>query len=228
MRYIAKGTEPQSLSHARAALKHTPGLACDLYDNHLDTPTRQDMLDYCLREQQGLCAYTGMDASNGKGHIEHLVPRSISCPKLPPQGFQTRPFETIDWDNLVACFPKKPSGWSYCAGKKDKWPSDIEKPEFVSPLDPSCEKRFRYGKQGTIKPADDQDIAAKKTIEKLGLDHDYLTEARKVVLETDQRIRDTAQRRKLLASLDDRTREQAAQFAFQRSQVLKRLWAGTI
>src|SRR4051794_15971382 len=108
MRYIVKLTEPQSLSLKRAALNRTPDLACDLYSNHLDTPTRQDMLDYCLREQQGLCAYTGMDASNGKGHVEHLTPRSASCPKDPPLGFIVRPLETIDWNNLVACFPKNP------------------------------------------------------------------------------------------------------------------------
>ena len=74
----------------------------------------------------------------------------------------------------------------------------------------------------------ENDHAATKTIDKLGLDHDYLNEARKAVLEIDQRIKDPARRKKHLTRLEDRTVANAEVFAFQRSQVLRRLWAGTI
>jgi uncharacterized protein (TIGR02646 family) len=228
VRYVQKRSEPQSLSLARAALKRTPDLACDLYEHHLSKAERKDILDNCLREQQGLCAYTGMRASGDNAHVEHLVPRSVSCPKAPLPGSLTRPYQTIEWENLVACVPGNPSGWPYGAGRKDQWPSDSEAQDFVSPLHPSCETRFRYGKQGTVKAAYENDVAATRTIDKLALHHDYLNRDRKAVLEKYLRITEPYKRRKLLATLEDRNTSQSLEFAFQCIQVLRREWAGTL
>lgn len=228
MKYINKKTEPSELSHKRSDLERTPNCECDLYGRHLDSSTRKLIFEFCLIEQQGLCAYTGMTVSSDNGHVEHIVPRSVSCPKNPPANFVPRPFQTIDWKNLVVCVPKNPSGSHYGAGKKDHWPQDSEVGDFVSPLDDGCEQRFRYGKQGTVKPKNEGDQAASKTIEKLGLDHSYLIEARKQILEVDQRVKEPAKRKRLLATLDDANATNLPQFAMQRSQILKRLWAGTL
>ncbi len=224
MRHINKGAEPESLTARRELLNQTPGTACDLYARHLTSAIKIDILQGCLSEQQGLCAYTGLVASEGDAHIEHLVPRSASCPPTPPTGFVPRPNETIDWNNLVACYPHNPSGWPYGAGKKDDWPPDGARQDFVSPLDDTCEERFRYGKQGTVRPSINDDHPAGVTIEKLALDHEFLNLARKEVIAIDLRV-DVSERGKLLEALENRSVSQAYEFAFQRSQVLKRLLA---
>jgi uncharacterized protein (TIGR02646 family) len=228
VRYIQKSAEPKALGLFAAALSRGNDLECDLYGTYIDGDTREAIINACLVDQQGLCAYTGMTAAVGNFHVEHLVPRSASYPNDPPEGFIPRPFETIEWTNLVACIPMNPSGWPYGAGKKDKWPSDSERHLFVSPVHPSCETRFKYGKRGSIQPANVADEAAIKTIEHLGLDHDWLNDSRKAVLEVDRRITDPAKRRRLVAALADRSTTQAMEYAFQRWQVLKREWAWSL
>ena len=228
MRYIQKGAEPKALGLFTAALRRGNNLDCDLYGTYMDRLTRDAIIKACLIEQQGLCAYTGMTAATGNSHVEHLVPRSSSYPSDLPDGFIPRPFETIEWTNLVACIPMNPSGWPYGAGKKDKWPPDAERHLFISPVHPSCETKFLYGKLGSIRPANEADEAATKTIEHLGLDHDWLNDSRKAVLEVDRRIKDPAKRRRLIAELADRTTPQAREYAFQRWQVLKREWAWSL
>jgi len=239
VRYINKGTEPISLSHQRAFLRSVKEhLDCDLYDHHLDSETERihdDIFYACVHEQQGLCAYTGQRVLNEKGdvfgHVEHLIPRSASCPKNPPAGFVLRPYQTIEWGNLVACFPATgalPSPFPYGAVKKDNWPPDIEAHNFVSPLDTSCEPRFRYDKAGGVRPNDSTDTPTRITIGKLDLDYPWLHEARRAVIEVDMRCKEPQKRGKLLKSLEDRSVSLAQNFAFQRSQVLKREWAGTV
>lgn len=194
----------------------------------MDSVTHAAIVEACLSEQQRLCAYTGMTASSDNVHVEHVVTRSVSCPKNPPVDFVGRPFQTIEWRNLVACIPRDASSCPYGAGRKGSWPSDSEQHLFISPLHPSCESKFRYGKQGSVRPANEADEAATKTIEHLGLDHDWLNDSRKAVLAVDRRITDPGKRRRLVAALADRSSTQAPEYAFQRWQVLTREWSWSL
>ena len=168
VRYIQMVAEPQELSLFRAALRRANPSECDLYDTYMDSVTHAAIVEACLSEQQRLCVYTGMTASSDNVHVEHVVARSVSCPKNPPVDFVGRPFQTIEWRNLVACIPRDASSCPYGAGRKGSWPSDSEQHLFISPLHPSCESKFRYGKQGSVRPANEADEAATKTIEHLG------------------------------------------------------------
>lgn len=228
MRHIKKRTPPSSLSHHHARLHSTPDLTCDLYANHLTTEVRQNIVDACLQEQQGLCAYTGQPVVNGSGHIEHLIPRSVSCRAEPP-----RPEQTIDWRNMVVCFPAPGSPCHYGAIRKGDWPSDTEVDDFVSPLDARCERRFRYNRQGGVAPMNINDEPARKTIERLGLDHPFLNDARRRAIQNVEatlrrRNRGDAERARLLVRWEDREVFPSPQFSFQLSQVFRREWAGTV
>lgn len=226
MRHIQKGPEPASLTAARRAWAPTPGTDCDLYDRHLAKATKDEMLTALLDEQQRVCAYTGLIASEATAHIEHLIPRGTSCHK--DLGSRKRPLQTIAWNNLVACIPHNPSGHPYGAGKKDKWPSEAQIGEFVTPLDPQCEVVFRYGKNGNVTATDGKDGPGTKTIQKIKLDHGYLTQDRKKAIEADLKTKGDENKRKLVRELEDRTLKQAPRFAFQRAQVLRREWGGIV
>ncbi|MEJ1930700.1 hypothetical protein WDZ92_10610, partial [Nostoc sp. NIES-2111] len=91
------------------------------------------------------------------------------------------PYETVTYSNMVACYPgpNYKKQLPYGGHKKGNWP-DYNKGEqtlFVSPLDPSCETRFVFDLQGNIKH-NDGNIAAKTTIEKLGLNSEDLKKER--------------------------------------------------
>jgi hypothetical protein len=129
---------------------------------------------------------------------------------------------------MVACLPSNPAGFPYGAGRKDRWPGEADIQFLVSPLTPTCETRFRYGKFGTVFPARKDDVAAEETIKHLGLDHDFLVGERKAVIQADLKTRDDAKRRKLVRLLEDRKKPRAERYAFQRAQALRREWSGLV
>lgn len=144
----------------------------------------KDIEDSLLAEQGHICAYTGrrisienpedQNSRNVKFHIEHLKP-------------QKRCFrgEDVEYRNLVACWPAPNQSYEpeFGARKKGDWPGPEEERLFLSPLEPSCSRRFLFKKNGKIEPADQNDVAAKMTIKKLGLDNKTLTAYRKNQLE---------------------------------------------
>ena len=126
---------------------------------------------------------------------------------------------------MVACCPSPGAPtYEYGAHKKGNWPQDHEHNMFVSPLDPGCEQRFRYGKHGTIKPESIDDQAAIQTIEHLALDHEFLIKERRKVIFEFLNVNDVAKRKKLLAAFEDKDAAILPQFAMQCSQVLRREW----
>jgi hypothetical protein len=70
--------------------------------------------------------------------------------------------------------------YRYGAQKKDKW-WENDGAEFVSPLHPVCERRFRFDLAGKIAAVANHP-AALATIQVLALDHASLTEDRKRVI----------------------------------------------
>jgi hypothetical protein len=75
---------------------------------------------------------------------------------------------------------------------------------MISPLDQSCESRFAYAGDGSIRPMNKNDLAAKTTIKKLGLDCDFLRKMREKVIEvfSDDDISDSDQRQLVRSWLD--------------------------
>ena len=130
------------------------------------------LLDALLKEQGAICAYTMKRISVKNAHVEHIKPQS-AFPD-PKNGAALR------FDNLVACFPREGMKANYRYGaqqKADWWEEDGR--AFVSPLDPSCEKRFLYLNDGDVTHIG---AAAQNTIIVLGLAHPSLCEDRRRVL----------------------------------------------
>ena len=111
----------------------------------------------------------------GCSHIEHIKPETL-C-RAEQQG------SDLEYNNLVACFPRDGMSKSYRYGaqKKDDWWDDGGS-SFVSPLNAVCEKRFQFNLAGEIKAVHNRKDA-RITIDVLGLDHPTLEEDRKLAIE---------------------------------------------
>lgn len=167
----------------------SPGLAKWLEDN-ADLPQNltygaakfpiAEVLQGLLIEQGYVCAYTLLRISKVSAHIEHLKPQK-QCKRedrARQNGKESLLREDIAWGNMVACTPEpnikvKPP---YGAVKKDYW---WDANEFLSPLNETCEERFTFTSDGEISPTADNDVAAKETIDRIGLDDGKLCELRK-------------------------------------------------
>jgi uncharacterized protein (TIGR02646 family) len=133
------------------------------------------LLSALIQEQGALCAYTMKRVEVDSAHVEHIKPQS-RCRV-------DRPESDLNYNNLVACFPRENMGgkYRYGAQKKGDWWEDAGK-EFVSPLHPSCEKRFRFDLSGNISAVNGRSDGL-KTIAVLGLDHPSLIDERKRAVE---------------------------------------------
>jgi uncharacterized protein (TIGR02646 family) len=146
-------------------------------DNWSEVPSSQKRLLLMAlgAEQGGLCAYTMRRIDDGSAHVEHIKPQSRCRAE--------RSGSDLDYGNLVACFPRDGMRKHYRYGaqaKGDWWPNDPQ--EFVSPLQPACEKRFRFHLDGTV-AASGGHRGACITIEILVLNHGTLVDDRKRVIE---------------------------------------------
>lgn len=127
-----------------------------------------------LAEDQGcICAYTMRRITTKTSHIEHVKPESL-C-RLSKKG------SDLDFSNMVACFPRDgmPRKYRYGAQKKADWWNPAL---FISPFEPSCEKKFRFNLNGEIS-AIGLNEAARNTIRVLALDNKALTEDRRRAIE---------------------------------------------
>jgi uncharacterized protein (TIGR02646 family) len=164
VRHIRKHGEPQAFQDwKRRAASDPGGPQFAFRDKDANGPLNQQM-----RQEQGyLCAYTMWGLSeNVETGIEH-----IHCQERHPE-------EALNYDNMVLC--AKGSGRKqFGFGENLKGNEIVTRNDFVSPLDPGCEARFVFHRDGTITEADENDVAARKTIELLRLDHDELNAARR-------------------------------------------------
>ena len=119
-----------------------------------------------LSEQGYLCAYTGRAIEKSSSHIEHVKPQSVCAD-----------WEDVEYRNVVACFPADGGGSDHGYGAPVKGGWWVES-EFVSPLSNDCERRFVFSWTGQISPSPNDHVAARTTIERLGLDNDCLTQLR--------------------------------------------------
>ena len=172
MRWIRKPPEPCALTKWRASHSSDVNFGYALLRSSQETI--QAVTDALLREQGGLCAYTGISIGTDTCHIEHLKAQAHCLPE-----------EAVSYDNMVACYPspnpdrKTPYG----AEQKGSWPHPSEQHLFVSPFDRTCENRFAFNLRGEIREQEDRDQAAKTTIEKIGLDHRELVALRKAAIQ---------------------------------------------
>lgn len=167
MKYIRKRGCPHAY---RVWCTGVAGTAKEDY-RELPKGEKQGLLTALLTEQGALCAYTMRRIDQGSSHIEHIKPQSLCR--------QDEVGSDLDYRNLVACFPREGlyARYRYGAQQKDNWWDDGGA-LFVSPLQPVCEKRFRFNVDGTVIAVGNHD-AAVTTIEVLKLNHPNLEEDRK-------------------------------------------------
>lgn len=163
MRKIVKTHPPAALTswcEENKELNHS-------YSDMLSTEAHQKLKEKLLKEQGGLCAYTGKKIENETSHVEHLKPQA-ACDE----------WEDVEYRNVVACFPANGGDKShgYGAPIKGGW---WEEEKFISPLADDCERRFKFSWSGHVYPSPNNHVAAIKTIEVLRLDEKSLQELRK-------------------------------------------------
>lgn len=176
MRTIRKRQPPASLTAwrgPRVAADRPPGTECSYDELRRSHDVFSDVKQALLREQGGLCAYTGRPIAtrpDGDFHVEHLRAQD-HC----DYG------EDADYRNLVACWPRPNFGFEprYGARRKGNWPEPADQGSFLSPLRPDCTARFRFNHRGEILPSRDDDEVARGTINRLGLNERELTELRR-------------------------------------------------
>jgi len=171
MKHIQKAGAPRGYSQWCATVVGTN--TADYRE--LPATEKQALLAALIIEQGALCAYTMRRIGADSAHVEHIKPESL-CRADQPES-------DLDYGNMVACFPRDgmKKAYRYGAQKKDNW-WENDGAEFVSPLHPVCERRFRFGLDGKI-AAVVKHPAALATIKVLALDHESLTEDRKRVIE---------------------------------------------
>lgn len=170
MKHIVKGPESAELAAWKAEWG-SEGRAPKWED--LPGDVSQATKRALFAEQGHLCCYCGRRIVDGDSHVEHFVPRS------PKTG---DPSLTFSWDNLLAsCQANLTRGDPiHCGIKKGDW---YDASLLVSPLDASCEARFRFELDGRVRAAHEADPAAAETIRRLDLDGPRLRGLRKGVID---------------------------------------------
>ena len=169
MTFISKRTEPALLTQWRLENKKAPQNLS--YDNM----PKAEVRDSLLAEQGNICGYSMWRISSpNKGHIEHIRSQKLARERRKEGGTD---FSDIDYANMVYCYPgKEEKKYEFGARKKDSAP--VSHDTFISPLDPKCQGRFRFEKDGKVGPDQKDDVPATATIALLGLNADRLTKAR--------------------------------------------------
>ncbi|MDO8768038.1 MAG: hypothetical protein Q7K57_04920 [Burkholderiaceae bacterium] len=176
MKKITKEVQPAELTTWREENAEAPQ---NLSYGLASFPTKA-VLNALMIEQGYVCAYTLLRVDDQSAHVEHLKPQTQCKGDDKERENSNQPLlrEDIAWSNMVACIPApnttvKPP---YGATKKDKW---WHVTDFLSPLDVSCEERFEFKADGKMLAKSEDDLAAKRTIEEIGLNDEKLQELRK-------------------------------------------------
>jgi uncharacterized protein (TIGR02646 family) len=167
MKHIKKKQPPRDLiawTHAKA--KDAEGQKMNWGYDDMPATIRQQTKDSLIREQGGLCCYSGRRIRSETSHIEHLKPQD-ECVN----------HEDTDYRNLLAAYPSADAKVElpYGAHKKKNWYVPLM---FIHPLRSDCEKRYIYRDDGRILPARANDKSAIETIVHLGLDNPELKRLR--------------------------------------------------
>ncbi len=157
MKHIVKNPEPKELLDWKCSdkmyLRGKPRW------NRLPSIIKDILRKKISNEQGYICCYCERRLIDDDFHLEHLMPKDIS--KFPEK--------QLDYNNLLcSCQLELEKGEPrHCGNSKGSWFQEIN---FVSPLNPNCENKFKYTFDGHIEPSDINDTDAVTTIEKLQLD----------------------------------------------------------
>lgn len=153
MRQIVKNHEPQQFS----TWKRQRGTAHQRGWDQLTRPIKQVIHDALMEEQGYICCYCESRVTRDNSHVEHFRPSS----KFPSH--------ELDYQNLhCSCLRTLSSGEPvHCGHKKGDW---FDASLLISPLQQNCGKRFKFTRNGEIRPRNRNDSAAEETIRRLGLD----------------------------------------------------------
>ena len=162
MRFIRKQGQPRELIDWKCTNRDAPQ---NLIYNKAAFP-REAVLKSLLSEQSGLCAYTMRSLKDG-AHIEHYLPQSLY------------PEQSIDFNNMLACYPAPNSG-VYCPfGAEKKANFDPAGSELVSPLVLHIETHFKYLENGLVQATGKR---GQFSIDTLGLNFRVLINDRRAVI----------------------------------------------
>ncbi len=176
MRAIRKGPEPRALIDWKRQNATTPD---NLHYEGGGFP-REAVRQSLLQEQFHLCAYTmkrlatvaecqlGSRDTGYSCHIEHILPQSRGVPA-----------ESIDYQNMVACFPAPNSKAACNHGSTVKADYDPSQSPFVSPLSAEVERQFAFDSHGVVRGLTP---AGEATIQVLNLNHPVLVQARQAAI----------------------------------------------
>ncbi|MGN6297380.1 MAG: retron system putative HNH endonuclease [Ginsengibacter sp.] len=167
MKYIIKTNPPKQYADWCKQVKGTQNENYGSLHSNERTPLKESLIN----EQGSLCAYTMKRIDMNTCHVEHIKPETV-C-RAEKRG------SDLDYENMVACFPKgdlKPP-YRYGAKEKDHWWEDEGK-HFISPLSKRCETLLSFDLDGKVF-AVNNNLDAVKTIGVIKLDHATLTEERR-------------------------------------------------
>lgn len=169
MKHIVKGSEPPELGKwFNNQPTNETGKRINCGYDVMPSDVRTAIKKRLLKEQGCLCCYTGLQIDEASSHIEHFKPQKVCR--------EEGGHEDIDYNNLLAAYPgDRAPKCRFGAHAKEDWYD----PELtVSPLHKQCENKFLFTQFGGIEAATDTDLAAKETINRLGLDHEMLKDWR--------------------------------------------------
>ena len=168
MKRVIKGNEPPALTAWKAENHDSPQ---NLVYGNLPGKVLDNIKEQMLKEHGYLCGYT-MRRLNAvtECHLEHIEPQNASP-------------RDLDYANMLACFPSDGGDTKHGYGAPIKGGNAVNIDNFVSPIHPQVEQRFRYTRNGGIAANMPQDEAAANTIELLKLDDEKLAELRKAAIE---------------------------------------------
>lgn len=167
MKHIIKTNPPKDYADW---CKQVEGKENESYKN-VHSDERKPLKESLISEQGALCAYTMKRIDMETCHIEHIKPETVCRAE--------KTGSDLDYQNMVACFPKEDlkHPYRYGAKQKDDWWEDEGK-QFISPLTKRCETLLGFGLDGKVF-AVDKNPDAVKTIKVIKLDHGTLTDERK-------------------------------------------------
>src|SRR5579871_3276391 len=100
MKRISKSNPPAELTRW---LRKQKGLNCTYGD--LPGDVKQALHQKLLKEQGGLCGYTGVRIAEETSHIEHVYPQTL-CRIEPGRIELYGAKRDVDYHNVIAAFPK--------------------------------------------------------------------------------------------------------------------------
>jgi uncharacterized protein (TIGR02646 family) len=131
----------------------------------------KEILRECICKEQGyICCYCERKLKPGDLHLEHFEPR------------KHYPLRQLEYDNIYcSCQLEIGEGAPrHCGNSKGSW---FNKELLVSPLDSTCESKFKYTHDGQILPVCENDNQSVETINRLQLNIDKLQNLRKAAIE---------------------------------------------